>query len=502
LNTSQQDWFVTTERVFNEVSHQIAQNLNEVHETGHTTRYWTVFLGAWLQQFVDMALLRVFEIHHHSSVPTPTLQFAPAASLREFQEQTKMPAFIEQLHHDVQNEYGKDSIHLESGFNPPPHDATPAKLKGTFISASYLPRFSDFLLRARFGLPPTGVNTISVPESEVDYTMRSRVTNTNHGLSSESRLIISLLEHYLPRAYLESYSKLIHTAKPWRSRAFPKVIFTSNRHLYDDVFNYWVAEATERGTKLVLGQHGGNYGISEFPSYSERHEALVSDRYITWGWSQSAKYVPGLILISAKQRLSIPPERARLTVVTDQLWTYPRSIFSDLSTHSTYRNYLASVINGLDDSVKAQALLRLHHGDDATSAPQSSWWKAQCPNIALDDGAKSFRQRLQESRLLVIAHNGTSLPEAIALGFPTLVTWSDSYMKVRPEAEPVFQLMERAGMFHSTPESAAAFINRIWDDVDGWWNSPQVIDARSQFCNQYARTVPHPVRFLAKALKF
>ena len=262
MNTSQQDWFVTTERVFNEVSHQIAQNLNEVHETGHTTRYWTVFLGAWLQQFVDMALLRVFEIHHHGSVPTPTLQFAPAASLREFQEQTKMPAFIEQLHHDVQKKYGKDSIHHESGFNSPTQDATPAKLKGTFISASYLPRFSDFLLRTRFGLPPTGVNTISVPESEVDYTMRSRVTETNHGLSSESRLIISLLEHYLPRAYLESYSKLIHTAKPWRSRAFPKVIFTSNRHLYDDVFNYWVAEATERGTKLVLGQHGGNYGIS------------------------------------------------------------------------------------------------------------------------------------------------------------------------------------------------------------------------------------------------
>ena len=332
--------------------------------------------------------------------------------------------------------------------------------------------------------------------------MRSRVTNTRHGLSSESRLIISLLEHYLPRAYLESYSKLVHTAKPWRTKAFPKVIFTSNSHLYDDVFNYWVAEATERVAKLVLGQHGGNYGISEFPSYAERHEALTSDRYITWGWSQSAKSVPGLILISAKQKLPIRPERTRLTVVTDQLLTYPRSIFSDLSTHSTYRNHLASVINGLGDSIKPQALLRLHHGDDVTSAPQSSWWKAQCPGIALDNGAKSFRQRLQESRLLVIAHNGTSLPEAFALGFPTLVTWSDSYMKVRPEAESVFQLMERAGIFHSTPESAADFINRIWDDVDGWWNSPQVIDARSQFCNQYARTVPHPVRFLAKALKF
>jgi len=502
LNSSKQDWFNKTEHVFTEVSHQIAQNLNEIHETKHTNRYWNIFLGAWLQQFVDMAMLRVSEIHNQSSVPAPTAQFAPAASLREFREQTKIPAFVEQLHHDVQKGYVKESSHFESQFDSTPSEVPTATLTGTFISASYLPRFSDFLLRARFGLPPIGVNTVSVPNSELDHTMRSRVTNTINGLSSESRLVISLLEHYLPRVYLESYSKLVHTAKPWRTKSFPKVIFTSNRHLYDDVFNYWSAEAVARGTKLVLGQHGGNYGISEFPSYAERHESLASDRYITWGWSQSAKSVPGLIFISAKQKLSISPERARLTVVTDQLWAYPRSMFSDLSTNSTYNNHIASVVNELGDLIKPRVLLRLHHSDGMTSAPQSSWWKVRCPDIELDNGALSFHKRLQESRLLVIAHNGTSLPEAIALGFPTLVTWSGSYMKVRPEAEPVFQLMERAGIFHSTPESAAAFINQIWDDVDGWWNSPQVIDARSQFCNQYARTVPHPVRFLAKALKF
>lgn len=502
MNSSKQDWFNTTEHVFNEVLYQIAQNLNEVHKTRHSSRYWTIFLGAWLQQFVDMAMLRVFEIQHQKSVPAPTLQFAPAASLREFQEQTKIPAFIEQFHHDVQNEYGRDSIHHESAFNPLSQDTTPAKLGGTFISASYLPRFSDFLLRARFGLPPTGVNTVSVPSSELDHTMRSRVTKTNHGLSSESRLIISLLEHYLPRAYLESYSKLIHTAKPWRTKSFPKVIFTSNRHLYDDVFNYWVAAATERGTKLVLGQHGGQFGISESPSFSERHELRISDRYFTWGWGDTAKHFKGFVLTTARRKNNLEKSRNQLFIVSDQLWRYPRSIFTDLTASSDYLKHLCTVVNCLHGHIQDQALIRLHHGDDATSAPQSSWWKAQCPGIALDNGVKSFRQRLQESRLLVIAHNGTSLPEAFALGFPTLVTWSDSYMKVRPEAEPVFHVLEHAGIFHSTPESAAAFINRIWEDVDGWWNSPQVIDARSQFCNQYARTVPHPVRFLTKALKF
>jgi putative transferase (TIGR04331 family) len=501
LNYSKQDWFNTTERVFDEVSHQIAQNLNGIHETRHTSRYWTVFLGAWLQQFVDMAMLRVFEIHHQSSVPAPTLQFDPAASLREFQEQTKIPAFIQQFHQAVQKEYGKDSIHHESGFNPPPQDAAPAKLRGTFISASYLPRFSDFLLRARFGLPPTGVNTVSVPKSELDYNMRSRVANTSSGLSSEGRLIVSLLEHYLPRAYLESYSKLIHTAKPWRSRAFPKVIFTSNRHLYDDVFNYWVAEATERGTKLVLGQHGGHYGLSEFPSFSERHEARISDRYISWGWKSTNNPILGPALILAGAKPASRKSALCLTVVTDQLFTYPRSLFSDIGFLSPYLPNTCILINNLNID-RRSVLIRLPKTHSESSDPQDTWFRRNLLDVRVDLGTEEFRSFLTKTKLAVIPHNGTTLIESIYLGVPTLLVWDKSIVWFRPEAEPVFQLMERAGMFHSTPESAATFINRIWDDVDGWWNSPQVIDARTQFCNQYARTVPHPVRFLAKALKF
>jgi putative transferase (TIGR04331 family) len=502
LNSSKQDWFNKTEHVFTEVSHQIAQNLNKIHETTHTTRYWNVFLGAWLQQFVDMAILRVFELENQRAVPAPTLQFGPAASLREFQEQTKTPAFIEQLHHDVQKEYVTESSHYESQFDSTPYETPTATLTGTFISASYLPRFSDFLLRARFGLPPTGVNRVTVPETALNHIMRSRVRHASNGLLAESKLILSLLEKYLPRVYLESYSKLVHTAKPWRTKAFPKVLFTSNRHLYDDVFNYWSAEAVARGTKLVIGQHGGQFGISEFPSFSERHEIDASDRYITWGWGDTSKHLRGFVFITARQRNGVEKSGSKLLIVSDQLWKYPRSIFTDLTTSSDYLKHLYEFANGLNRRIQDKALIRIHHSDDEAGAPQSSWWKARCPDIELDNGALSFHKRLQESRLLVIAHNGTSLPEAFALGFPTLVTWSGSYMKVRPEAEPVFQLMERAGIFHSTPESAAAFINQIWDDVDGWWNSPQVVDARSEFCNQYARTVPHPVRFLVRALKF
>ena len=75
-------------------------------------------------------------------------------------------------------------------------------------------------------------------------------------------------------------------------------------------------------------------------------------------------------------------------------------------------------------------------------------------------------------------------------------------MKVRQSAEAVFDALEQVGVFHRTPESAAAFINSIWHDVDGWWNSLPTLDARKQFTEQYARTVSNPVRFLTKALQF
>jgi putative transferase (TIGR04331 family) len=173
-----------------------------------------------------------------------------------------------------------------------------------------------------------------------------------------------------------------------------------------------------------------------------------------------------------------------------------------MSESSTYLDHLKSTINGLQPEIRHNALLRIHHAHQDAASSQIDWWRLHAPDIKQDLGDIDFETRLNESRLLLIAHNGTSIPEAIALNAPTIITWSDSYMKVRKSAEAVFDALEAAGVFHRTPESAASFINLIWNDVDGWWNSPATIEARKQFTDQYARTVPNPVRFLTKALQF
>jgi putative transferase (TIGR04331 family) len=505
LIDSKSEWFDETNVVFRQVLDQVALNLNEIHSVNFSTRYWNIFVGPWLQQFVDMVMFRMADIERNTNIPNTDLEYSPANSLKQFHQYSKLTSFIERLHCETLFHLQSNKISSATQKTAPhksPLTLPHKKLGRSFVSATYLPRKTEAVLQLWLGRLPRRIKVQNVPVSMSQSEFRHLLSNINGMKSVRAQTIIALLPKYMPCIYVEQYTDLMKTKKPWNSKRYPKVIFTANRHLYDDVFNYWTAHAAESGSQIVLAQHGGQFGISEYPSFSERHEIEISDRYLTWGWESSDNCYPGFALTINNARKIKPQKLNNLLVVTDELWKYPRSVFTDLSDNSGYLEQLAKTISFLHSNIQTEVLLRIHHAEAQSGAPQRQWWLTQLPNIAHDNGEFSFQQMLSESRLVLIAHNGTSIPESIALHAPTIITWSDSYMKVRRSAEAVFDALEQVGIFHRTPESAASFINSIWGDVDGWWNSSATIDARKQFTDQYARTVSNPVRFLAKALKF
>jgi putative transferase (TIGR04331 family) len=505
LIDSKSEWFDETTIVFRQVLDQVAINLNEVHNVHFSARYWNIFAGAWLQQFVDMVMFRMFDIDRKTELPVSSVNFPPANSLKQFHEFSKSESFVARLHYDtsIQLQRPKTSDATDvTGVGNSQVNTSGCKHGRSFVTATYLPRKTEVLLQLRLGRIPQRIRVQNLPASKSRSELRQLLGISNRNNSIKAQTIIALLPSYMPCTYVEHYVELTQTRKPWNSKRYPKVIFTANRHLYDDIFNFWMAHAAEMGSRVVLAQHGGQFGISRFPSFSERHEEGASDRYLTWGWKSEKHSYPSFALTVNSAKKIVPQNSGSLLVVTDELWKYPRSIFTDLSNSSGYLEHLADALSLLQPRIKSEVLLRIHHAEAQSGAPQRQWWLTQLPNMAHDNGELSFQQMLSKSRLVLIAHNGTSIPESIALHAPTVITWSDTYMKVRKSAEPVFDALEAVGIFHRTPESAAAFINSIWDDVDGWWSSPATLEARKQFTDQYARTVSRPVRFLAKALRF
>jgi putative transferase (TIGR04331 family) len=74
-------------------------------------------------------------------------------------------------------------------------------------------------------------------------------------------------------------------------------------------------------------------------------------------------------------------------------------------------------------------------------------------------------------------------------------------VEIRDEAKPIFVKLAEVGIFHENPASLAKHISEIWDNVDVWWESRDVVEARELFCSHFARSVPHPQKFLLEIIK-
>jgi putative transferase (TIGR04331 family) len=510
--SEKQELFDLSNKIYEYTLDEIVRVLNTYHTTSKSKRYWEIIVGVWLRMFIESVATRtlivqsVLKNDKDTNIvvsPDLPLSYSPQC-LQDFQADLKTVSWNANVYNDIfEILSGKRQ---QNTFVKIPREIIASPISKRFgpsyLSSTYLPRQKEFQLAIKLRSIPHRIKQIQIPITNGDENIRELKLDIPVDGSEIVRVVNSLALQYMPHSYLEGFTVLLDRISREYPKKPPRSIFTANRHLYDDAFNIWVAEMTEQGSKFVLAQHGGHFGTSRFASFAERHELSVADRYLTWGWSSSPVCTKAFVLTQAGLKPRKKAGGFNLVVVTDHVWSHPRSFFLDLAESGNYLPFMSQIVQSLGDSVRSNTLLRIHHGHDETGSPQDVWWKVQTPKVKQDDGKVPFSTLLPDAKLILTSHNGTTFPETICAGIPTVIAWDESFVTLRLDAEHVFLSLERVGIFHRTPESAASFINSIWDDVDGWWSSPATLDARKQFTDQYARAVPNPIRFLTKALQF
>ena len=505
------EYFALSQSLHGVLNNRLANALNDLHSVQETERYWSITTGIWLRLFTELivsrfvTLLQISQRHQELNLVSFDTKLTPRAPMnfRQHHEFLKSPTWNSVVYADlwdsvqsIQPIVGRHEHHesiLET-------KQASSRNRHAVISASYLPKYKEALLQLSFGAFPKRLKVVQAPAIPVNREIRSKFPLTDETLNPFENLALSLVYSYLPTTWVEGFKELTNLCNVMEHPIAPKVIFTSNRHLYDDVFNSWAAHATKRGSKLVIGQHGGFFGISKFPSYAERHELSVADKYLTWGWRSSQVTVPAFVLTTAGKRVRRHSEGSQLLVITDHLWSQPRSSFIDLNETSGYLEHIKDTVSLLPEAIQKETLIRIHHAHNETGKSQSMWWTKNLPSIKLDDWAKDFESVTNMSRLILTAHNGTTFLETISKGIPTLITWTPEWVEIRDEAKSVFSQLSEVGIFHQNPQSLARHISNIWSDVDGWWQSDAVVNARSIFCDEYAKSNPKPLRFMRNAL--
>ena len=506
-----QELFELSNKIYESTLDEIVRLLNTYHTTSKSKRYWEIIVGVWSRMLIESVATRtlivqsVLKNDKDTNIvvsPDLPLSYSPQC-LQNFQADLKTVSWNASVYNDIfeilngkrqQNTFVK----IPREIIAPPISK---KFGPSYLSSTYLPRPKEFQLAIKLGSIPHRAKQIQLPITNSDEKTRELKLDISINGSEIAHVVNSLALQYMPHSYLEEFSVLLDRISREYPKKPPRSIFTANRHLYDDVFNVWVANATSQGSSLTLGQHGGYFGISKYPSFAERHELSIADRYITWGRKTSSRTVPGPILTTIGMNRKSIATGSKLVVVTEQLWSLPRSSFSDFDDSPTYVEHLESCNKSLPGNIRNSAKIRLHPSDGITAKPMYDWWMQHIPGIEIDDCSDSFRKTLKSAKLIVVAHNSTTLPETFSMNIPTLVSWKPEWVEIRDSAKPIFNKLEEVGIFHSDSDGLARHITAIWDDVGTWWQSSDVRDARKLFCDSYARSMSQPLKFLRSLLK-
>ena len=112
------------------------------------------------------------------------------------------------------------------------------------------------------------------------------------------------------------------------------------------------------------------------------------------------------------------------------------------------------------------------------------------PNLKTYQGPQLLEKQLRKSRLIITFSNSTVFLQTMSINFPTILCFNPIRSPLLMSALPYYNELRRVKVFHDSPESAAEWINTIYENPSSWWTSPETQKARKQFCNEFIRASP------------
>jgi putative transferase (TIGR04331 family) len=513
------------DNVIENVLPDLAKALNAVHGTQHSAHFWRICLGYWLSIFVDAVYERwlcasavsetgdLYALEEsgqslRSLAPESTLSFNLLAQstdwnravyeaiLRDFLNVKMLPptigrrGIVPSVHAAPRRQALSFSRAIESFSN------ALSRFGAYSLCATYLSRRQEMLLALSLKSFPR--YWTSTNQFKYDSEKRSQMRITQAGESKFESFVRKILVEQIPKTFVEGFDAISKAPQP----RHPKVIFTSNLHLWNDEFSIWAAHHCENGSKLAISQHGGLNGQGLFPTRAEYHEGKIADCHLQWGWkseSEKTRKIPALINIG-KKRFDDQSKAEKLLLITDCTYRYGRKPWVSTMDNHTYISDLHGFVGQLAPEIRSNVIVRLHHHSALYDASHSERWRSFDPDIALDEGESSIDELRKHSRIAVCTTLGTSEIEQFGRNFPTVLMLNPLTHPIRRDCQDLFSMMKKVGLLHESPQDAALHLGNIWTDTDKWWKQVDVQAVVKQYLARFGRESDRPIREIRKTL--
>ncbi len=507
--------------IYDELLDSLAEFLNKIHNIDKSKRYWEIIIGNWLYTYIQVVYDRyhtlnafISEYQEFETILLSPKSYATPTEYSDFVSKVCDDGYNLQLYSQILKFLGyrfecrecdigqldrysakaksaKKTLFLKAlrffGLNKPQVTITSPYFSGGVRS------YMKLLWESRGAVDFEEFDDRYDIVMSVDMAKRKPMEKLYSGDDEFMSLLYHLLPQNFPMLFMEGYEDmrgLVLKKKPPKTKLYA----TANALYSNYVYKFWTAEYISN-IKLVLIHHGGGYGIAYLNS-PEMYERRIVDRFFTWGWKEDNKTIP-MTHEKICQKIS-PDKDGSILYVQTQNPRYMMRLQNSYNSSAFPLSYIPKAISFLQSAGRVERFLfRGRPGDNGFEVTKRV--TEGFPEMKVSDNSKKFHRELQQARLVVCDHMHTTYLETLAMNFPTVIFIDPNYYSFRkPE---IIQKLIDAGILYYDEKKAAEHINAVYDDIDRWWYSSEVQNAREEFCRHYARTSDNWARDWVLAFK-
>jgi putative transferase (TIGR04331 family) len=317
--------------------------------------------------------------------------------------------------------------------------------------------------------------------------------------------INKLLINNIPKIFLEDYKNLQEEIKRLNWPKKPDCILTTHGHYYDEIFKLYTAKKTSEGSKFLIAQHGSLNIISN-SLFEKDYDKKISDRYLTWGWKDGKKTYPLFnTTVQGIQEKKFRFSKKKILLILynlkHSLIKSPNGYLSELEKKKIQISMNVDFLESLRKSLFYKINAKILSMDSPNTVKNSILYKF--PKLKFIKNNKLAYMLRNQFNLQIETYLSTGFLEAMYINRPVILLFDEKIIDgIKKEFNKYINLLKKSNVVFTDPKKAAHFINTEYDNIQNWWNSDAVQQARKKFCFIYSRHSHNPLSDFNKSILF
>tara|TARA_B100000780_G_scaffold155630_2_gene108834 strand:+ start:4227 stop:5999 length:1773 start_codon:yes stop_codon:yes gene_type:complete len=520
----------------------LSKFLNTYHQVNYNKRYWRIVIGTWLWKFLNLVFERWNTLKEVSKKYKEI-----SVEISKYKQEDFIPYGIEDFVYFTQSDTWNNYIYTEIINNFKFHsiskkviskiilneDISEIKKRLILNNSNYKSKIFNLVQK---GLLEYNLNqdyfvfdtTLSnLEEIKINFSLNKKVflfksikfdrllpylTSEKINLSNKrynnrkikennlEDLLFKLIKENIPKLYLEHFNLTNKVVTKFKLPKKPKIIFSTlgiNRSTLMDIY---IANKITSGAKLVLAQHGGNYGQHR-AHWGTIHEHKIANNFISWGSKFENKTKPlGIIKKIDEIKFNKKNNLILLEFRTRNLYSQTIKIDGGAINNKLYMENLIKFFNNLKNTEILDKLkIKLHHKDFSTG--EKEFLQQSNQKLQFTDNTKNTKSFYKKSKIVIHTYPSTGHLECLASNIPMLIYIQPDINLLEPKTKKYFKEFRKLGIFHNSPVSLSNMLKRIHKDPSKWWFSEKIQTIRKKYVNEFAIVNKNLVDDIIKTLK-